>query len=50
MKAIENQDFYIKNGMVIFTASFLLRRGFCCNNGCLNCPYNKQKEKTKEKA
>ena len=23
---------------------FLLKRGFCCNNGCLNCPY-----KTKNK-
>lgn len=19
---------------------FLLNRGFCCNNGCTNCPYN----------
>ena len=19
---------------------FLLKRGFCCNNGCKNCPYN----------
>ena len=19
---------------------FLLKRGFCCNNGCTNCPYN----------
>lgn len=26
---------------------FLLKRGFCCNNGCLNCPYVK-KLKTKE--
>ncbi len=20
---------------------FLLKRGFCCNNGCVNCPYMK---------
>lgn len=26
---------------------FLLKRGFCCNNGCVNCPYMK-KLKTKE--
>ena len=22
---------------------FLLRRGFCCNNNCKNCPYKKMK-------
>jgi hypothetical protein len=30
---------------------FLLKRGFCCNNGCTNCPYNKNNnimELTKE--
>lgn len=21
---------------------FLLNRGFCCKNGCLNCPYEKE--------
>ena len=21
------------------TREFLLRRGFCCDNGCRNCPY-----------
>lgn len=26
---------------------FLLKRGYCCNNGCLNCPYMKP-PKTKE--
>lgn len=26
---------------------FLLKRGFCCNNGCINCPYMKSL-KTKE--
>lgn len=24
---------------------FLLNRGFCCGNGCLNCPYMKKKTK-----
>ena len=23
---------------------FLLNRGFCCNNGCLNCPYKTKNE------
>ena len=27
---------------------FLLSRGFCCNNGCLNCPYKMKSPKTYE--
>jgi hypothetical protein len=30
----------LSNGLLVFTASFLLRRGYCCGNGCLNCPYD----------
>ena len=36
-----NEDYYIlPNGLLVFTASYLLRRGYCCGNGCLNCPYD----------
>ena len=24
---------------------YLLKRGYCCNNGCKNCPYNKKLNK-----
>lgn len=27
-------------GLVIFTAEYLLQRGYCCGNGCRNCPYD----------
>ena len=27
---------------------FLLNRGFCCNNGCTNCPYKMKSTKSKE--
>ena len=27
---------------------FLLKRGFCCNNGCTNCPYKMKSPKTKQ--
>ena len=41
-------DYYIHNGYMVLTAKFLLRRGKCCHNGCLHCPYveylNMQKE------
>lgn len=37
---IQNIDYTIgKNGDVILTASYLLKRGHCCTSGCLNCPY-----------
>lgn len=43
-----NNNYYLENGRVVFTESFLLERGFCCNNGCRHCPYkNKSNEDTK---
>lgn len=29
----------LPDGRLVFTAHYLLERGFCCGNGCLNCPY-----------
>ena len=26
---------------VIFTRKYHLKRGYCCNNGCKHCPYDK---------
>ena len=26
---------------VIFTKEYHLKRGYCCNNGCKHCPYDK---------
>ena len=44
-KLEENIDFYWeeKNGIKyrVFTEYYLLKRGFCCNNKCKNCPYRK---------
>ena len=28
------------DGRLVFTSSYLLDRGYCCGNGCLNCPYD----------
>jgi hypothetical protein len=43
---IENVDFYyeIINGFKykVFTEHYHLKRGFCCGNGCKNCPYKKK--------
>ncbi|MHB8576287.1 MAG: DUF5522 domain-containing protein [Dehalococcoidia bacterium] len=27
------------DGLMVATRAFLLRRGYCCGNGCRNCPY-----------
>jgi hypothetical protein len=36
----EHEDFvFLPDGRLVFTASYLSARGFCCGNGCLNCPY-----------
>jgi len=36
----EDDDYYFNNeGLVVFTAQYLLERGYCCGSGCLNCPY-----------
>ena len=35
----EEKDYYIERGAMVFTASYLKRRGYCCGNGCRHCPY-----------
>jgi hypothetical protein len=38
-RLIEGVDYYFENGLMVLTAHFLLRRGYCCGNGCRHCPY-----------
>lgn len=38
-KPLEEIDFYVENGLYVFTAWYLLKRGYCCGNGCRHCPY-----------
>jgi iron complex transport system substrate-binding protein len=35
----EGKDYYNENGAMVFTASYLQRRGYCCDSGCRHCPY-----------
>jgi len=32
-------DYYLENGFMVFTGSYLTRRGYCCDSGCRHCPY-----------
>ncbi len=38
------RDYYEEQGMMVFTAAYLLRRGYCCKSGCRHCPYSGQEE------
>lgn len=42
---VEGEDFYWEGAVMVFTARFLSRRGYCCGNGCRHCPYEFEKEK-----
>jgi hypothetical protein len=35
----EGRDYYLEDGLFVFTAAFLLKRGYCCESGCRHCPY-----------
>lgn len=43
-KLIEGVDYYLENGLMVLTARFLLKRGYCCGNGCRHCPYPKDEK------
>ncbi|HEV7744173.1 MAG TPA: DUF5522 domain-containing protein [Pyrinomonadaceae bacterium] len=30
----EGLDYYLENGLFVFTAAFLRKRGYCCDSGC----------------
>lgn len=36
-----DDDFYIENGLYVFTEKYLLKRGYCCHHQCRHCPYEK---------
>jgi hypothetical protein len=36
-------DFYMENGLIVFTAAYHKRRGYCCGSGCRHCPYTADK-------
>jgi hypothetical protein len=38
------EDYYVENGNWVFTAKYLLRRGYCCRSGCRHCPYGYVRE------
>lgn len=42
-KPDEKTDYYFnEKGLMVFTENYHLKRGYCCGNGCLHCPYHYQ--------
>jgi len=35
----EAESYTNEDGFTVFTAQFLLDRGYCCGYGCRHCPY-----------
>ena len=39
-KPVEGMDYSLENGLMVLTARYLKRRGYCCGNLCRHCPYS----------
>lgn len=44
---VENVDYYIENGLYVFTEKYHKERGHCCKSGCRHCPYGFKKSPKK---
>ncbi|HWZ14896.1 MAG TPA: DUF5522 domain-containing protein [Mucilaginibacter sp.] len=45
----EHIDYYInQDGNFVFTKEYHLKRGYCCKNKCLHCPWNYGKSSDKD--
>ena len=48
-KNIDSEDYYYnKEGLIIFTEKYHLKRGYCCENKCKQCPYKYKKRKNEK--
>jgi hypothetical protein len=44
---MREDEYYMENGLLVFTEAYHLRRGACCGSGCRHCPYKKKNEMAK---
>lgn len=44
-KLLPTDFYYDRDGRMVMTESYHKRRGSCCGNGCLHCPYEPQHER-----
>ncbi len=36
----QDSDSYLENSLLVYTAAFHRRRGYCCGSGCRHCPFS----------
>jgi hypothetical protein len=42
---LSEEDYYLsKEGYIVFTEKYHLKRGYCCKSGCKHCPYGYDKK------
>ena len=47
---VEGIDYIMnKDGYRVMTEFYLVKRGYCCSNGCKNCPYSPRAQKGNRK-
>jgi hypothetical protein len=39
---IKGDYYFNEDGLMVFTEQYHLRRGHCCGNGCMHCPFSKK--------
>lgn len=39
MTLIPDEDYFIENGLLVMTATYHLKRGYCCGSSCRYCPF-----------
>ncbi len=44
-KVMEGIDYEMKDGKKIYTKWYHLKKGNCCDSGCINCPYKEEEKK-----
>lgn len=45
-KELDSEDFYkSEEGYIVFTESYHLKRGYCCQSNCRHCPYGFNKKR-----
>lgn len=48
---MQPEDFYFnEQGLMVFTEAYHRKRGYCCGNNCLHCPFNHSNVKAKKNA
>ena len=48
---LDPEDYYYsEEGYIVFTEKYLLKRGYCCQNGCKHCPYGFSHKSRKDRS